>query len=236
MTVPPRALVLLAHGSPDRRHTAGVEYLADSVRRLASGPVHTAYLDHHQPGPEAAARAAPEGAAVVPVLLTPAYHVRVDVPDAVARMRAVTGADYRVTASLGPDPLLLRAAHELIVRRHSPSRDTAVVLYAAGSSDSAAVATIRETLEAVGPDPAWGPWSVAALDGGDALADVVQRLRGARGVRRVVVAAFTVAEGVLRDRMAGNARDLRLDLVPGALSETDALAELGVRRADTLPG
>lgn len=237
MTAPGRALVLLAHGSPDRRHAEGVEHLAALVRRLAPGrPVHTAYLDHHRPDPGAAARSAPHGAVVVPVLLTPAYHARVDVPDAVARMRAVTGADYRATTSLGPDPLLVRASRELVAGSESPRPGSAVILYAAGSSDSAAVATIRETVEAGGPVPGWGPWVVAALDGGADLREVVERLRATAGVRRVVVAAFTVAEGVLRDRMAGNAREVGLELVPGALSHTRALAELVLRRADSLPG
>jgi len=43
-------IVLLAHGSPDPRHAAGVEDLAAHVREHSPGrPVHTAYLDHHGP-------------------------------------------------------------------------------------------------------------------------------------------------------------------------------------------
>lgn len=228
-------MVLLAHGSPDPRHRQGVEQLAATVRSLApDSAVHTAYLDHHPPSPaDVAGTVAGGEAAVVPVLLTPAYHVRVDVPAAVAAMNAAGRARFRATAALGPHPLLLEAAEELLaVADVVTDPGTAVVLYAAGSSDSAAVATVAATL-ARHPRAGWGPWAVAALDGGAPLEDAVAALREASG--RVVAVSFMVAEGVLRDRMVAACRQAGVPMVPGALSRTWSLARLVVERAAAVP-
>lgn len=229
---PAAGIVLLAHGSPDPRHAQGVEALAERVRALAPGrPVHTAYLDHHPPGPAEAAERAGSGA-VVPVLLTPAYHARVDVPAAVATMNAAADGPFTATPALGPHPLLLDAAQELLARAGvPPDRHTAVVLYAAGSSDSAAVASIGETLARHGPPGEWGPWHVAALDGGRALAEVVAGLPAGR---RAVLVAFMVAEGVLRDRMAAHCAEAGVPLAAGGIGDTSAVARLVLERADSL--
>ena len=226
-------IILLAHGSPDPRHARGVEALARRVRAAAQGRgVHEAYLDHHGPTPSDAAEQAGHGV-VVPVLLTPAYHARVDVPAAVDAMNAV-GGPFAASAALGPHPLLLRAAAALLARAGVPARrSTAVVLCAAGSSDSAAVASVGETLEAHGTPGDWGPWRVAALDGGSSLPDVLAGLRGQ--AEEVVAVAFMVAEGVLRDRMAEHCAAAGVRLVPGALGDTEAAAVLVVERADSLP-
>jgi sirohydrochlorin ferrochelatase len=228
-----RDIVLLAHGSPDPRHRAGVDALVERVREAAPGRgIHTAYLDHHPPSPADAAAAAGSGV-VVPVLLTPAYHARVDVPEALTAMNAVAGP-FAASPALGPHPLLLAAAAELLDRAGlAPDLGTAVVLYAAGSSDSAAVASIGETLEEHGTPEGWGAWRVAALDGGTALPVVLAGLEGR--AERVVAVAFVVAEGVLRDRMAEGCGATGVELVPGALGVTAAAAALVVDRADSLP-
>ncbi|MDF2145717.1 sirohydrochlorin chelatase [Knoellia sp. p5-6-4] len=225
-------IVLLAHGSPDPRHRHGVDALAHRVREASPGRgVHTAYLDHHPPTPADAAARALSGV-VVPVLLTPAYHARVDVPEAVAAMNASAGP-FTVSPALGPHPLLLRAAAELLARAGTAADPgTAVVLYAAGSSDSAAVASIGETLRTHGAPGGWGPWRVAALDGGSALPEVLDELQGK--ARAVVAVAFMVAEGVLRDRMAERCAAAGVPLVPGALGDTAAAAALVLERADSL--
>jgi sirohydrochlorin ferrochelatase len=226
-------IVLLAHGSPDPRHASGVEALARRVRAAAHGRgVHTAYLDHHAPTPAEAAAQAGHGV-VVPVLLTPAHHARVDVPAAVDAMNAV-GGPFAASPALGPHPLLLRAAAALLAGAGVPARpSTAVVLCAAGSSDSAAVASVGQTVAAHGAPGDWGPWCVAALDGGTSLPDVLAGLRGQAD--EVVAVAFMVAEGVLRDRMAEHCAAAGVQLVPGALGDTEAAAALVVERADSLP-
>lgn len=228
------AIVLLAHGSPDPRHAQGVERLAATVRGLVPRrPVLTAYLDHHPPSPADAAAQIDGDASVVPVLLTPAYHARVDVPAAVAQMGQIAGGAVRAADPLGPDPLLLLAALELLEEAGiAPSPGTAVVLYAAGSSDSAAVRSVVETLESH-PVAGWGPWTVAALDGGASLGDAMAQLPA--GVAETVAVSFMVAEGVLRDRMAAACDQAGIRMVEGALGQTRAVAELVIRRADSLP-
>jgi sirohydrochlorin ferrochelatase len=232
MSVTPE-IVLLAHGSPDRRHRAGVEVLAEHVRERAPGRVvRTAYLDHHAPTPLEVAALLTGPAVVVPVLVTPAYHAAVDIPEAVAEMEARSGLPVDSAPPLGPHALLLDAVEELLAESGiAPHPRTSVILYAAGSSDSAAVATIGETLREA-PRLGWGPWVVAALDGGATVEQVLRSLPDE--VERTVAVSFMVAEGVLRDRMAQRCGQARVTMVPGALSRTEAMARLVLERADSL--
>jgi len=227
-------IVLLAHGSPDPRHARGVETLAGHVRALVpSRPVHTAYLDHHAPSPTDAAADVGGSAVVVPVLLTPAYHARVDVPAAVEQMAATSGSRVDLAAPLGPHPLLLDAVEELLAAHGIvPHPGTAVLLYAAGSGDGDAVASLTRTVQA-NPRVGWGRWDVAALDGGASLEQVLRRLPDE--TERTVAVSFMVAEGILRDRMAQECGRRGVTMVPGALAQTDAVAQLVLERADGLP-
>jgi uroporphyrin-III C-methyltransferase len=223
------SLVLLAHGSPDPRHAKGVEKVAEQVRRRWPGHVHVAYLDHDSPSATDVAQRL-EGGVLVPLLLTTAYHVRSDVPEAAAAMDALERGHYAVASALGPDRLLFAAADELLSRAgFAPDPHTGVVLFAGGSSDREAISTIDEAVgnrSVVG----WGPWAVAALAGGDEIDVVADRLRAA-GAQRVLVLTYMVADGVLRDRMVTYADKAGAEVVPGSLGETDALADLVVQRA-----
>jgi sirohydrochlorin ferrochelatase len=227
-------IVLLAHGSPDPRHAQGVEVLASHVRELVPNrPVHTAYLDHHSPSPTEAGADLGAHAVVVPVLLTPAFHAKVDVPNAVNELARASGAQVSLASPLGPHQLLLDAAEELLAAQGiSPDPTTAVLLYAAGSSDSEAVATVDHTITDH-PRDGWGPWGVAALDGGSTIDQVLRRLPDE--VERTVVVSFMVAEGLLRDRMAQQCGRAGVSMVSGALAQTSAVAQLVVERADSLP-
>lgn len=222
-------IVLIAHGSPDPRHREGIETLADAVRlRMpARFAVGACFLDHHAPSPREVAAEVDGAVVAVPVLLTPAYHARVDIPQAAETLGSL-GASVRLTPALGPDPRLLSACGELLERAGvAPDPDTGVVLFAAGSSDAAAVSSVADTI-AQHPVPGWGPWRVAALDGGRAVEHVVEELAGE--VEQVVAVSFMVAEGVLRDRMAVRCAAAGVRLVPGALASTAALADLVVAR------
>ena len=222
-------LVLLAHGSPDPRHAKGVEAVAEQVRQRWPGQVHAAYLDHHPPSAvDVAGRLA--GGVLVPLLLTTAYHVKTDVPEAAAAMTGLGRGDYPVAAALGPDRLLFAAAEELLARGGLvPDPATGVVLFAGGSSDRDAIAAIGDAV-ASEVLPGWGPWSVAALAGGDEIGTVVARLRE-QGCARVLAVTYMVAEGVLRDRMVKYAEAAGAEVVPGTLGDTEALARLVVGRA-----
>lgn len=78
------------------------------------------------------------------------------------------------------------------------------------------------------PRFAWGSWDVAALDGGQSVEQVVAGLRETS--EQVVAVSFMVAEGILRDRMVERCRALGVDMVPGALARTSALADLVIAR------
>src|SRR5690606_20572705 len=107
---PDGPLVAVAHGSRDPRAAATVEALLDEVRLLRPGlPVRGAYLDHATPAPGQALHGLSE-AVVLPLLLTEAYHSRVDLP---AELREARARDPRLRVrygtTLGPHPLLTTA-------------------------------------------------------------------------------------------------------------------------------
>ncbi len=62
--------------------------------------MHAAYLDHHAPSATEVARRL-DGGVLVPLLLTTAYHVKTDVPEAAAAMDALGRGPYAVAAALG---------------------------------------------------------------------------------------------------------------------------------------
>jgi sirohydrochlorin ferrochelatase len=86
-------VLLVSHGSRDRRAAIVVGQLAASVRAQLPGQrVAVAHLDFTEPSvAEGLVELAAEGArdvVVVPLLFAPGYHVRVDLPAAVAEVRA----------------------------------------------------------------------------------------------------------------------------------------------------
>ena len=72
---------------------------------------------------------------------------------------------------------------------------------------------------------------MAALDGGQALPTVLAGLPA--GLRRAVAVSFMVSEGILRDRMAAACAEAGVVMVPGTLGDTDAVAQLVLRRAES---
>ena len=87
--------VLLAHGSPDARHSATLERLrsrvAEPLAAAGRGSTHLVYIENDHPRPEELGPRLDGDVTVVPMLITPAFHARVDVPAAV-RALGVTGA------------------------------------------------------------------------------------------------------------------------------------------------
>ncbi|NUT12613.1 MAG: CbiX/SirB N-terminal domain-containing protein, partial [Nonomuraea sp.] len=100
-------LVAVAHGSRDPRAAATVAALLDRVRLARPDvPVRVAYLDHCAPSIGQALDGLDE-AVVLPLLLTEAYHSRVDLPAALNEARARDPRlRVRYGTTLGPHPLL----------------------------------------------------------------------------------------------------------------------------------
>jgi sirohydrochlorin ferrochelatase len=130
-------LILVAHGT---RHPAGaqtVESLAALVAARLSVDVRVAYADVRAPDVTTVLSEVDGPAVVVPAFLSSGYHVRVDVPEQVAR----SGRDAVVTPAFGPAPELVSAAYSRLVTA-GWRRGDAVVLAAAGSSDPRAQAEV----------------------------------------------------------------------------------------------
>lgn len=236
-------LVAVAHGSRDPRAAQVVTELLDRVRRLRPGlPVHGAFLDHMAPSPaQVLDRLAGDGAAsavVLPLLLTAAYHSKIDLPGVLRRVRTDRPElSVRYGDTLGPHPALLDVLRTRLAEAGVPEPDpaTAVVLTSAGSSDSTANATIigmaaRWAADARAAGPGWHSVvpayaSAAAPDPATAVAD-----RFAAGARRVVVASYFLAPGFFADQVAEAAYAAGAEVVSSVLGPSDALAELVLHR------
>ena len=174
-------LLLVAHGSRDRRFAEVVDAVAAKVRTLdPSLDVRVAYLEH---GPPSVADVAEPGAVAVPLLLSAGYHVRVDLP---AQAPGLLVAD-----AVGPDPRLADALGDRLAEAGYDGR-TAVTLAAAGSADPRAVDDVRraaaQLADRLGVDVA--PAYISA--GEPRLADVAP----------LAVATYLLAPGQFADAAA----------------------------------
>ncbi|GAA4227228.1 sirohydrochlorin ferrochelatase [Streptosporangium album] len=226
-------LVAVAHGSRDPRAAATVEDLLDLLRRARPElPVRAAYLDHAAPT-LAGALAELTEAAVVPLLLTEAYHSRVDIPGALAELTARRPLlRVRRGAALGPHPLLITALERRLaeagVRIGDPR--TAVVLVSAGSSDRRANATVS----AVAADWAGGRgwWSVTAAYASAAEPTPEQEVRRLlrAGAPHVVVAPYLLAPGRFADRIRRDTLAAGAETVADVLGAAPEVATVLIER------
>jgi sirohydrochlorin ferrochelatase len=204
------ALIALAHGSRDPRSARTVREIVAATKALRPDlKIEPAFLDHSRPDLDAVvdrlvARGHTE-IVVVPLLLTEAYHARVDVPEVVAaagdrheslaiRVADVVGTDAALLSVL--DVRLREALRESRVRELD-----ALVLAAAGSSDALANATVARLARL------WGnrhhlPTSVAfASTAPPSTGEAVREWRR-QGRRHVAVGSLFIAPGKLPDRAA----------------------------------
>jgi sirohydrochlorin ferrochelatase len=238
------SLTLLAHGSPDPRHARDVASLAGRLK-VAGIATRVAYLDHHAPSPAEAARswlgAGAADTTVVPLLVSPAYHARVDVPAAIGAMRsAAPGLGVAAADPVGLHPLLLTAAAELIAGSGIPvDARTGIILAAAGSRDLRAVGAMESLFRTQGAALAdsLGARAVRAayLDGGRPLGRMRTLMRCVDGCTSFIVVPMVIADGILRDRIVTAAARHDVPVTPGVLADTNAMADLVVLRAGSAP-
>jgi sirohydrochlorin ferrochelatase len=204
------ALVALAHGSRDPRSAETITALVNEVRSLRPDlRVEKAFLDLARPSFQTVVdrlvRAGHDEIVVVPLLLTRAFHARVDVPGAVAEATARhDGLRVRVTDILGLEPCFLEV---LDLRLRTALREArvreldALVLAAAGSSDplaNQAVARLARVWGAHHKLPVTAAFASAAPP---ATGEAVRAFR-VEGRRHVAVASLFLAPGLLPDRAA----------------------------------
>lgn len=242
------ALVVLAHGSKDARSAATIRSLVERIGRIRPElHVEAAFLDHCAPDlPAVVRRLATRGRrdiVVVPLLLTAAYHSRVDVPLAVAIATDLSGPQVRVrtAAPLGTPTTLL----DVLDRRLAESlgetgsnRFDALVLTAAGASDPAANAAVADLAAAWGERHGVVATAAFASSAPPAPSEAVRALR-ATGHLRIGVGSLFLAPGRLWDRAAELAREAGAITVAEPLGADDAITELVLSRlaevAETAP-
>lgn len=224
------ALVAVAHGSRDPRSAAVVTSLMEVIRARRPGlDVRLAFLDLSAPRlPDVLAGLAGAGhrrAVVVPLLLGRAFHARVDVPGALARVRRRHPAlELRTADVLGPDERLTALARRRVIEAGGAGVD-AVVLAAAGCSDPRATAAVAEVASG---------WAVPAFATA-ASPTVGAALTGLRcsGARRVAVASWFLAPGLLPERVRAAASAADPDVVVAEpLGADPAVADVVLDRYD----
>jgi sirohydrochlorin ferrochelatase len=231
---PGLSVVLVAHGSRDPRAAEHTEALARAV--AAAHPewaVHASYLDHAGPRPlDVLSRLVSAGhrrAVLVPLLLTAAYHGKVDVP-AVVREARDTGLriDVALAQVLGPvSPLLVDG----LIRRLPTTDLDAVVLAAAGTRDAAARTTVEDAAAALGARLGL-PCTVAYAS---AAPPTAAEAVAALGVPRVGVASYFLAPGLLYDNAMASARSAGAVAVAPPLGDAPELVDLVAARVAAAP-
>ena len=218
------ALVALAHGSRDRRSAATVKALVKEVRAMRPDlKVEAAFLELSKPDfhtvVDRLVKAGHDEIVVVPLLLTEAYHAKVDVPSAVAEAsaRAPAACAIQATSILGLEASFLEVLDERLREALAAARCReldALVLAAAGSSDPLANQAVARLGRVWGTHHKLPVTAAYASSAPPATGEAVRAFRG-EGRRHIAVASLFLAPGFLPDRAA----ELALEAGAVAVSE-----------------
>lgn len=210
-------LLLAVHGTRDPEGARTARRLAAATAAASGARVRLAFADVREPDVGQVAAAVEGPLVVVPAFLASGYHVRVDIPEQLARAGR---AEAPVAPALGADPRLVAAAARRLARA-GHRRGEPVVLAAAGSSDPGALAEVEHAaraLSALVRAPVEPGYAATAAP---TVAEAVGGLR-ARGARRVAVASWLLAPGLFQERL----RQAGADAVAGPLCPDPAVAEV----------
>jgi len=208
MTAP--ALVALAHGSRDPRSAQTIEALVAQVRVMRPDlKTEAAFLELSKPSflsvVNRLVRAGYDEIVVVPLLLTEAYHAKVDVPSAVAEASAAhPRLEIRASEILGLESVFL----EVLDRRlRTALKDARIreldglVLAGAGSSDPLANQAVARLARLWGSKHHLPTVAAYASATPPTTGEAVRQFR-AQGRRHVAVGSLFLAPGTLPDRAA----------------------------------
>ncbi len=219
------ALVALAHGSRDPRSAETINALVGEVK--AQRPdltIEKAFLELSRPSFQTVVdrlvRKGHDEIVVVPLLLTEAYHAKVDVPRAVAEATE-RHPGVRITASaiLGLETQFLEILDLRMREALKASRVReldALVLAGAGSSDAMANQSVARLARLWGNRHKLPVTAAFASASPPTTGEAVRAFRG-EGRRHIAVASLFLAPGFLPDR----ARELALEA--GAIAVSDPL-------------
>jgi sirohydrochlorin ferrochelatase len=219
------ALIALAHGSRDPRSAASITALVDEVRAMRPDlRVAEAFLELASPRfhkvVDALVREGHDEIVVVPLLLTEAYHAKVDVPSVIAEANERhPGVKIRATAVLGHETCFLEVIDERLRAALKTARVReldALVLAAAGSSDPLANASVARLARLWGAHHKLPVVAAYASTAPPATGEAVRAFR-AQGRRHIAVASLFLAPGWLPDRAA------ELALEAGAIAVAEPL-------------
>ncbi|MFI8822642.1 sirohydrochlorin chelatase [Streptomyces sp. NPDC053431] len=239
-------LIAVGHGSRDPRAAATLRLLLDRVRDLRPGlDVRLAHIELDAPllgdtlaglaelaGPAETFGPAGDapGAVLVPLLFARGYHVKHDLPAAVA---AAPSLRARIAEPLGPHPLLVEALADRLAEAGWTPEDgrsaaTGVVLATAGSRDPESAAAVRRIAGRLGERLGGVPVVPAYASAAAPTVPEAVRALAARGRHRIAVASCFTAPGLFAARAAAHAPWLAAD----PLGAHPALARLVLHRYD----
>jgi sirohydrochlorin ferrochelatase len=223
------ALLAVAHGSPDARaesvHDALIARLRSERPDLAAS---VAYLGHAEPDVTSAlnsliAKGFSE-IVIVPLLLTEAFHAKLDLPGLVESVReANPGVVFHQTGVLGPHPKLFSLMKRRL-KEAGADASMSLVLAAIGTSDPQVNAELADVAATLG----------ATIGFASCEPDLIQVVAGVRsgGARQVAVISYVLAPGVLPDRFYDAGADVTTDVL-GASPE---VVEVILERYDAVVG
>ncbi|MCQ4082019.1 sirohydrochlorin chelatase [Streptomyces sp. RB6PN25] len=223
----PATLVAVGHGSRDPEASRTVRALLERVRALRPGiPLRLGHIELSEPLLSDTLASLRGEVVLVPLLLGRGYHVKHDLPEALARAPHLTG---RIAAPLGPHPLLAEALHSRLVEAgFRRSRRAAVVLAAAGSRDPDSAADAARTAALLSARLDGLPVVPAvASAGGPTVADAVRTLV-VNGSHRVAIASYFTAPG----RFAAHCTSAAPWIAAAPLGAHDSMARLVLHRYD----
>lgn len=216
-------LITVAHGT---RTSAGnqvaLQLTAAAGERLGMRAT-ASYVELCEPLFDTVVRRLEGSAVVVPLLLSTGFHMRKDLPEAVA----ASPADLALGGPLGPDPLLAAAQVDRLLEAGAV-RGRPVVLVAAGSTDPAALEELDTAARLLAE--AWGaPARLATLAGlGPRLGEVVRP--------GDAVSPYLLAPGFFAHRARVESYAAGAAIVAPVIGTHPRVVELVCRRAEEMLG